>query len=377
MSPYPINAMSSDDNNRSPRESVKQLDLRPYSKLYFSSRYMGAATLFRRFYGLPEDTVIPLSVAHGVDFGHCHLPMDVTSVEPIHWSCNPFMLQAARQYKPSILVPHPWVMHLGGRDQFTGTGVLVIGPPPSPENDSALHALIKNDIRDDWAILVKARGAYQASMRFWETVGLRPLTASGPDNTFYSRLADLLGRFDTIVGCTFSSALVFAASIGKRVRLLHGYSYRAYENAGYETEVNLASERARAVVRTFAEEHHSVNQDLSRQLLGFDQVTRNGATVRELRSLVSGLKRPFWNDPSLRIPYRIRESAAMALGKPKILRAGLRTYVEHVRRANICIMRINEFDLWLNGKNADNFSLTPTPYVRGVTEPGIAPGGYS
>lgn len=350
-------------------------DLRPYAKLYRSARRMGADTLFRRFYGLPEDAVVPLSVSHGVDFGHCRQPMDVTSVEPIHWSCNAAVHEHALACKPSMLAPHAWAMHVAGRERPAGQGVLVIGPPPSPENDAALHRLIKDDIRPDWSILVKARGPYEGSMRFWEGAGLRPLTASGPDAAFYPRLAGFLGRFDTIVGCTFSSALVFAASIGKQVRLVHGFAYRFYETAHYETVVDFSSPCARAVVRTFAEGNRSAVEDLSRQLLGFDQIGRKDAAVQEFRALVSALRRPFWNDPACRIPYRVREVAAMALGRPNILRAGLQDYLQHLRRTGTCVLRIDEFDVWLNGKSPHNFSLTPAPRVPGA-QPGTAPGAY-
>src|SRR5690606_239852 len=126
--------------------NVTEVELRPYARLYRSAPRMGAATLFRQFFGLPDDAVVPLSVAHGVDFGHCHRPLDVTYVEPIHWSCNPAMHQAAADCKPSLLLPHPWTMHVAQREIGTGRGVLLIGPPPSPENDAALLELIRNDI---------------------------------------------------------------------------------------------------------------------------------------------------------------------------------------------------------------------------------------
>lgn len=355
---------------------MTETDLRPYAKLYFNSRYMGAADLFRRFYGLTPDAIVPMSVAHGVDFGHCHNPMDVDSVEPIHWSCNSFMHHSASVFKPSILLPHPWVMHCQDMPVPHGKGVLVIGPPPSPANDAALYELIRKDVRSDWSILVKARGAYQGSMRYWAERGLKPLTASGPDSNFYNRLFKLLSQYETIVGCTFSSALVFAASIGKHIELVQGYTYRAYETAAYEAEVNLCSSRASSVVQTFLKRDQTFIHDLSRELLGFEQGRDILKTVQEFQEIIAHLRRPFWNDRRLGLPYALREAVAMRLDKPKILKASLITYMQYFKRANTCTMTMNEFDVWSNGKNAKNFSLEPVLHIPGITEPGLAPDGY-
>lgn len=337
---------------------------------------MGAADLFRSFYGLNPDAIVPMSVAHGVDFGHCHNPMDVGSIEPIHWSCNSFMHQSASVFKPSILVPHPWVMHCQKLPVPHGKGVLVIGPPPSPANDAALYELIRKDVRSDWAILVKARGAYQGSMRYWAERGLKPLTASGPDTNFYNRLFNLLSQYETIVGCTFSSALVFAASIGKKIDLVQRYAYKVYETTAYEAEVNLSSSRASSVVKTFLKQDKSLIQDLSRELLGFEQGGDKLKTMKEFQEVISNLRRPFWNDRRLSLPYALREAVAMKLNKPRILSAGLVTYMRHFKRANACTMTMNEFDVWANGKNSGNFSLEPVLHIPGITEPGLAPDGY-
>ena len=337
---------------------------------------MGAADLFRRFYSLTPDAIVPLSVAHGVDFGHCYNPMDVDSVEPIHWSCNSFMHQSASAFKPSILLPHPWVMHSQDVPVPHGKGVLVIGPPPSPANDAALYELIHKNVRSDWSILVKARGAYQGSMRYWAERGLKPLTASGPDSNFYDRLFKLLSQYETIVGCTFSSALVFAAFIGKSIELVQGYTYRAYEPAEYEAEVNLASSRASSVVQTFLKRDQPLIQDLSRELLGFEQGRDKKKIMGDFQEMIAHLHRPFWNDRRLGLPYTLREAVAMHLGKPKILKASLVTYIQHFKHANTCVMTMNEFDVWSNGKNAGNFSLEPALHIPGITEPGLAPDGY-
>lgn len=356
--------------------AMTEAELRPYDKLYFSSRYMGVADIFRGFYGLSTNTIVPMSVAHGVDYGQSHNPLDVDSIEPIHWSCNSFMHDSASVLKPSILLPHPWVMSSEDMHVPHGKGVLVIGPPPSPVNDAALYELIRKDVRSDWSILVKARGAYQGSMRYWAERGLKPLTASGPDSKFYNRLFNLLSQYETIVGCTFSSALVFAASIGKNIELVQGFTYRAYQPGDYEAEINLYSSRASSVVQTFFKRDQSFIQDLSRELLGFEQGRDKLKTLREFQEAIAHLRRPFWNDRRLGIPYALRELVAMRLCKPRILKASLGTYIQHFKRANTCIITMNELDVWLNGKNARNFSLTPVKHISGITDPGLPYDGY-
>jgi hypothetical protein len=351
-------------------------DLIPFSRLYRTSRYMGSDNLFRSYYKLPSDAVVPLSVSHGVDFGHCHRPMEINAIEPVHWSYNAQMHAEASRHKESILAPHPWTLFLDGRDSPAGKGVILIGPPPSPANDAALYKLIQKDIRPDWSILVKARGPYQASMDYWARHGVRPLTAASPDHTFYSRLYELLSSFETVVGCTFSSALVFAASIGRQVRIVQGYHFEAYEHSEYELEINLASERARSVVRTFAREDRAETQELARELLGFNLLDGPARVVSDYHAAVARIRRPFSTDPSLRIPYCLREALAMRLNKPGILMAGFRTYLWHAFRGQTCIMYMSDIDVWLHGKSERNFRLVPVRFVPGVTEPGQAPGAY-
>lgn len=337
---------------------------------------MGSDNLFRSYYKLPSDAVVPLSVSHGVDFGHCHRPMEINAIEPIHWSCNAQIHAEASRNKESTLAPHPWTLFLDGRDSPAGKGVILIGPPPSPANDAALYKLVQKDIRPDWSILIKARGPYQASMDYWARRGVRPLTAAVTDHNFYSRLYELLSSFETVIGCTFSSALVFAASIGKQVRMVQGYHFEVYEHIDYELEVNLASDRARNVVRTFAREDREETKELSRELLGFNLLDDPARVVSDYHEAVARIRRPFSTDPSLRIPYFLREALALRLKKPGILMAGFRNYLQRIRRRQTCIIYMSDIDVWLHGKSEFNFQLIPVRFVPGETEPGQAPGAY-
>lgn len=350
--------------------------LKRFEGLYRLSRYMGAADILRKFLGLSDDAPVPLSLSHGVDFGHYHHPCDIDVVEPLHWSYNREIHDAASAIKPSIFAPHPWAITTHTRTVPRSRGVLVVGPPPSPENDQRLYELIKTDANADWTVLVKARGEYQGSIAFWTEQGLNAITARGPDGSFYERLFGIIAGFDTIVGCTFSSALVFAASLGKNVALLKTYSWEVYEPANYENEVWLHSPRARQIVRRFADGNSGAKHDLARELLGFDALADVERIREDLRLAIEALKRPYNANRRHPVPYKVRELMAVTLKKPGLLQYSVRDILTTLRRRHVCVLRMNDVDVWLNGKNESNFCLTPVTFQKGITEPGLAPRGY-
>lgn len=345
--------------------------------LFSNAEYMGAADAMRRFLGLAPGAPVPLSVSHGVDFGHCHHPMDVDSIEPIHWSCNPAMLQRSRKVKPSILAPHPWAMlHGPATRSAPPRGELLIGPPPSPGNDQRLYEKVANRAGTDCTVLVKARGAFEQSIAFWQSKGFKTCTARGPDGSFYERLSALLGSHRRVIGCTFSSALVFAASIGCEVELITDYFYEVYEPGQYEDEVDLSSSAARETVRIFAAGNHAMTTEFARALLGFEQLGRRAEIHDALNLELAALPRMFHVNARNPFPYPVAAAGAFALRKPGLLRYSLKQAVESVRRKNMCVMRMNDIDVWLSGKRSENFRLTPIPFIQGVTIPGLAPDGY-
>jgi len=355
---------------------VTPFELKRFEHLFRASQLMGSCDTLREFLDWPVQYPIPLSISHGVDFGHCFHPMDVDAPEPIHWATNDRMLRAARSIKPAILAPHPWALITRKLPAESGRGTLVIGPPPSPSNDDRLLKLISDKSRADTTILVKARGSYRGSIDFWEQRGFKTTTAEAPDGRFYERLHAVLSRFATVMGPTFSSALVFAAALRKRVVLVPNFVYTAYEPTDYEAEVNLTSPDAQRIVRIFADASQPVVTDTAQELLGFDRLGHRERVRQDLLDAISELKRPLYANPNSIIPYRLRAGLAVRLNKPGLLRYSTRQVVTLLNRRHVCVMRINELDVWLNGKNPANFSLTPVQFQKGVTEPGFAPGGY-
>lgn len=352
-------------------------ELARYDRFYTNAAQMGVNCIFRDFFALPADHPVPLSVAHGVDFGHSFYPQDVMAAEPIHWSCNEDVHRQALAYKPSILLPHPWMMLTEQSPALPGQGTLIIGPPPGPVNDERLYRLVEGELGDGAAILIKVRGPCRDSFRFWEERGVKPVTAGAPDEQFYRRLVKMLGSYRRIIGPTFSSALVFAAAIGRDVDLVHGFAYRTIERRDYEDEVNWASSRAREIVRVFSREGQAAKQHLAREILGSELVFDKAEKLDELRRLIAGLRGPFWMDPRVRFPPApLRRALATALGKTGLVNAGLATYYHRFRRGDLAVMTVNEFDIWLNGKSPDNFSLQPIVESRKNARPGLAAERY-
>lgn len=356
---------------------MKLQELARYDRFYTSPAHMGVRTIFRDFFGLRPDHPVPLSVAHGVDFGHSFYPQDVIAAEPIHWSCNEEVHRQALAYKPSILLPHPWLMLPGKAEMPVQEGTLIIGPPPGPVNDQRLFSLIEGSLGSDSAILIKVRGAYKDSFRFWEERGVTPVTAGPADEQFYPRLRQMLGSYRRILGPTFSSALLFAASIGREVDLVEGYVYRVIERRDYEKEVNWASPRAREVIRVFTREDHAARQRLANEILGAGIALDKGAKIAELYRVIEQLDSPFWINPEVRFPpARLRRALATRLGKIGLVNAGLATYYDRFRRSDLAIMTVNEIDVWLNGKSAENFDLHPIVESRSLARPGVAAERY-
>jgi hypothetical protein len=256
------------------------------------------------------------------------------------------------------------------------SSVLLLGPPPSPQNDDGLYQLIKHERLSDWTVLVKARGEYEASIRFWRKHGLQTITGGTPDKTFYERLCTMLMEYETVVSGNFSSALLFAASIGKKVVLLRDYTWEIYESSNFLTEVWLESPRARKIVRVFADGKDRETTDASRDLLGFDMVGRPQNVREELQAAIEALDRPFHSHPENPIPYKLAERLALTFKKRGFLRYSRSELLAMMKRRQVCILRMNDIDAWLNGRSEANCSVTPISFRKGVTQPGRAPHGY-
>jgi hypothetical protein len=349
---------------------VRFEELKRYSPLYRSSKRAGAATILNKAFGLERDTVVPLSISHGVDFDMCKSAMDVHGVEPLHWAYNACVFERALPVKPCIRLPHPWWFVVRGQEIPVGSRVLVIGPPPSRTNDQRLLTLLREfyDIKD-LDILLKSRGDISNSDDFWRKNGAGVITAGPQDDRFYYRLFNIFKQYELVVCCTFSSASFFAASINKKVNFLKGYRYLSYDIPEYEEKMNFGSTHARKVASIFLTEGKEKVTELARDTLGFSD-----RKISELRndyiSEVSSIRHPSVKRSGAK--FILRE-IALAVKRPSVANltsSGILNKILPYRQVQVVEKEVDEMSIWTDGINSTNFKISRVPEIRGKTVPG-------
>ena len=350
---------------------MKQAQLLRYAALYRAAKQLCADQVLRDYLGLPDDFVLPLTVAHGVDFGQTVGAMDVRSPEPIYWACNPSQMRKAERVKPSLLMPHPFLLAAAQQVVPAGKGTLVIGPPPGPAHDCALREQLRGQEREA-TILVKPKQGYEKSLTYWRSEGFVAETLGSAGTISYTTMASTLGRYARIVSPTFSSAIFFAAALGKRIDLLSGFKLRAWETVDIEASFAWESAEARAIASVFLSDNQRLKQRVARELLG-ERVVMSPERLRlDLESKLENLNQPFhlsdpWPGPLRTIAQRL----ALKLNRPGLLSPS--TLVRQIRPSTIVIMQeLDEVTLWREGRSDYNPRLRRSRYVRHLTEPGDA-----
>ena len=347
--------------------------LRKYQKLYKSSESMGCARILRNYLQLDKNFPIPLSISHGVDMNHCRTAMDVTSVEPLHWSCHQSVHERAATVKPSVKLPHPWLILKAGRSVKPGAGVLVIGPPPGKSNDHALLACLENLKLDSFDLLLKHRGEVDASRQFWLGQGINVVSAGPADDFFYDRLFDLLENYEYVIGCTLSSALFFAASIGRKCKVIEDYVYSAYETGDYLKTADFTSLVAKKFTHLLSSESYADASTMAIDILGGNFLKEPHILREELFVAIEGLRSPVhFEKTTCAIERKIVLCISRWLGKSGLIRYGCFGYLSRATYTRASIIKINEIDIWLNGVNDVNCQINEIKYMKNVTEPGYA-----
>ena len=351
--------------------------LKYYEKLYKSSESMGSARILRDYLQLKSSFPIPLSIPHGVDMNHTSMAMDVQSVEPIHWSINNLVHERAVKVKPSIKIPHPWLILKSTRLAKSGAGVLVIGPPPGKSNDNALLSCLKSLKINSYDLLLKYRGQIDLSKKFWESNGVKVITAGPSDGFFYDRLFDLLENYEHVIGCTLSSALFFAASIGRKCEIIEDYAYSAYETSNYLEFADFTSPVAIKFVNLLKVKNYLAASDMASDILGSAFFTENNelrvGLREELKSAIESLEYPVYFKNKVGFADRnIVLFISLWFGKTGLISSGFSGYFRRYFKNQVSIININEIDVWINGLNNKNFQIKKIQYEKNVTELGWA-----
>ena len=351
--------------------------LKNYEKLYKSCEFMGSARILRNYLQLESSFPIPLSIAHGVDMNQMSGAMDVQSAEPIHWSINNLVHERAAKVKPSIKIPHPWLILKSTRLVKSGAGILIIGPPPGKSNDNALLSCLKSLKINSYDLLLKYRGQIDLSKKFWESNGVNVVTAGPTTEFFYDRLFDLLESYEYVIGCTLSSALFFAASIGRKCELIEDYTYSAYESPNYLECVDFTSPVCKKFVNLLKVKNYLAASNMASDVLGSAFFTANNQLKVRLReeliSAIDSLEYPvhFKNKTGF-IDRNIILFISLWFRKTGLISFGFSGYFRRHIKNQVSVISINEIDVWINGLNNKNFQIEKIQYKRNVTQLGWA-----
>jgi hypothetical protein len=254
-----------------------------------------------------------------------------------------------------------------------GSGTLVIGAPPGPENDSRLLSAIRKLQGEQISILVKKCGNYKSSASFWEQNGIKAVFVNNKPNYFYKSLFHLLSGYANIVGCTFSSAIIFAAALGKHTDLIRDYRYRSYNIDNYLEHVNFSDPDARSFVKSFLIGNQSERERRALSMLGNDYSFDKKSTQNSYINAISRIALPvhaFNNIPS---PMRrMIFFFSMMLNRPGISKMNKIRFQQYIRLRRVPIIDMDELSIWKDGINERNFISTNVRYIKGITEPGFA-----
>lgn len=357
-------------------------DFEKYNRYYRSCKKYGVNQIFNNYLGIETHKTVPLSISHGIDFGHCYHPMDIYSNEPIHWAYNESILAEAIKIKPTLLIPHPWAILASQVPASKGSGTLLIGPPPGKSNDLALFEKIRKDIKQDWSILVKQND--RGSIKFWKAQGLTPVTAGNPNQvSFYHNLLKIMNQYSTIVTCTFSSALIFAASIGKEVVFIDNFTYTNYDTANYLKIVNFNSSQAKNIVNQFYHGNSESVEVLAKKILGFELLNNEEKLKENYYRMLEKITFPIYSPSESKdnaYLYKAKKFISLLLSRPGIVNLDSVQVENKIRQIiglnprldnpQIIIKTVDELSVWLEGLNDNNFVSYSVPYREGITVSG-------
>jgi hypothetical protein len=334
---------------------------------------MGADGILRRHLGLAEDYVLPLALSHGIDFGCYKAVQDLYSLEPIYWAYNARSFDLARKVKPALLIPHPLLLELKGRDLPPGSGSLVVGPPPGPSNDRGLADTLERHRIADATILVKPFPGFDKSVAFWRSRGFSVVSLADEGPPSYDRVIDLFSRYDHFIGGTVSSALFMAAALGRRISLLPDYTYAGFESLGIHEIIDFGSRIAADNVRTLMSGDVASTTLMARNLLGAEIDDDPRRIKADLDEAIAGLRHPIYC--ALPYPQPVKAAAteiALRMNRPGLVSQTIPQIIRGRLKREVLIHTLNEVTMFTDGPNSTNLQVSRAPYIPGVTEPGFA-----
>lgn len=311
-----------------------------------------------------------ISLSHGVDFGHMNFAQDTLGFSPLVWAYNEEIVRRAPRNKLALRWRHPFLLINSSRSDKT-RNTLLIGPPPGERNDaSVLRALSQAGIHD-YDILIKNRGInIEKSFAFWKNHAERVVTAGERDEGFYQRLHSILADYDHVVSVTVSSATVFAAALGARVRFLP-VDIEYFDLADAGEKVNYGGS-----LRTFVIQASSAKDDLedfANKLLGAQYSASAEYMISEYQSAIAKLGMEAFAPNGGRSPVdRLRAGVFLIIGDERIASLNWSKLKSRVHgKSALSYIRCSEIDVVLNGKSCTNYLNLIVSKVDENFQPGV------
>jgi len=345
-----------------------------YINLYRCNNYMGELRILKEFLDLDTNIVLPLSISHAIDFNHANQALDIYDLEPIYWSYNNIIHNRAKKIKESILLPHPFLMLNEKINLKLGKGVLVICTAPSLFNDTTLLNRLKDKKIDlsKCTILLKFRKEIHQSEKYWKDCGLKTITAGEKDDYFYDRLYNILNDFNEIVSCTLSSALVFAAALGKKCTIIENYRFKCYGIERELDDMQLCSEFAREFLNNILKGNGIRVTEMALDILGSNIISNKKIFKNNLFTCLNNIKKPIYTQQKFNIfQLKIYIYISLIACKMGVLKNGfIKTLMQKLKKPYGVLLYLNDIDIFLNGINENNFKASKVEFIKNKTEPG-------
>lgn len=338
------------------------------------AKKMGSGNILKSYLQLSDDFPLPLGISHGVDMNHLKEAQDISSIEPIHWCYNENIVKRAHGTKEYIRLPHPWIILKElNLKQSTSNELLIIGPPDGKTNNLNLLKSLKKKNIDKGHILIKQRGDIDNSKNFWINEGYGVVSAGYSDDKFYNRLFNLISQYEKVISCSMSSALIFAAALGKKCSVLEDFSMTTYELSSYSSFINYKGSVAPIIIEMM---QNSADDDLvnfTENLLGISYLDTSRELKNKLLSNIENLNFPIHHHAPRSIALKkFYETIAFRLKKPSLLQMTLIDILRSFTSPKVSLITKNEISIFLSGINDSNFSSSTIKYKAKITEPGRA-----
>jgi hypothetical protein len=341
---------------------------------YPLAKKMGSDQILRSFLDLDISLPLPLSISHGVDMNHLTEAQDVSSIEPIHWCYNDEIFARASLIKPCIKIPHPWTILADITSSIkVQKSLLIIGPPAGKTNDMNLLTSLKKKGIHGGDILIKKRGETSKSEDFWKHEGFGIVSAGKSDSGFYKRLFEIISKYESILSCSMSSALIFAASLGKQCSVVDDFHMVTYELADFANFINFKGSAARDFLSILDNGSSANLQNFSQNLLGIQYLGSQAIMKDKLITKLNRIENPIHHSKhDFLITKKLLEYISIKLNKPSLINMSFESISKKIFNPKVSVISKNEISIYKYGISSKNFTSKTISYVSGITEPGRA-----